>query len=137
MHTEMDQLFTELWGGPRGRQAHVARAPADVYVTDDPPTLTVELAVPGADAASLEVELERDLLVVRGALRRAPRERRTYHHAEIDWGPFARRLRLNVPVDADGVAAVYDRGILSVDLPLAERVPERRFVIAVRRTSGA
>lgn len=128
----MDQLFNELWGGARGGGATAGRAPADVYVTDDPPTLTVELAVPGADPETLSVELEQHLLTVRGVRRRSPRERRTYHHAEIDWGPFERRLRLNVPVDPEGVTALYEGGILSVDLPLAERAPERRIVIAVR-----
>ncbi|MEW6582609.1 MAG: Hsp20/alpha crystallin family protein [Actinomycetota bacterium] len=136
MHTEMDRLLMELWGGPRSPRGSAARAPADVYVTDDPPTLTVELAVPGADPAGIRVELEGDVLTVRGVLTRAPRERRSYHHAEIDWGPFERRLRLNVPVDAEGVTAVYERGVLSIDLPLAESILPRRVEIAVRGWTG-
>jgi HSP20 family protein len=133
----MDQLVRELWAAPRTHQSMASRAPADVYVTEDPPTLTVQLDVAGADPAEIDVEIEADLLTIRGTRARSGAERRIYHHAEIDWGPFERRLRLNVPVDAEGVTAVYERGILSIDLPLAERVRERRIRIAVvRRGAG-
>jgi HSP20 family protein len=111
-----------------------SRAPADVFLTEDPPTLTVQLDVAGADPATIRVEIEADLLTIRGTRARGGAARRTYHHAEIDWGPFERRLQLNVPVDAEGVTAGYERGILSIDLPLAERILERRIEIAVVRT---
>jgi HSP20 family protein len=130
---EMDLLVRELWAAPRAHRSMASRAPADVYVTEDPPTLTVQLDVAGADPTEIHVEIEADLLTIRGTRTRSGAERRIYHHAEIDWGPFERRLRLNVPVDAEGVTAVYERGILSIDLPLAERVRERRIRIAVVR----
>jgi len=134
---EVDQLFRELWAGSRGRHDSASRAPADVYVTESPPTLTVQLAVPGASPSDISVEIEGDLLTVRGMRAPAQSERRLYHHAEIDWGSFERRLRLNVPVDAEGVAAVYERGLLSIALPLAEQVRQRRVEIAVKaRISG-
>jgi HSP20 family protein len=135
---EMDQLVREMWAAPRAHRSMASRAPADVFVTEDPPTLTVQLDVAGADASTLHVEIERDLLTIRGNRVRGGTVRRIYHHAEIDWGPFERRLQLNVPVDAEGVTAGYERGILSIDLPLAERVREARIEIAVvrRRSNG-
>jgi HSP20 family protein len=130
----MDLLVRELWAAPRSHRSMASRAPADVFLTDDPPTLTVQLDVAGADPATIHVEIEADLLTIRGTRVRGGVTRRVYHHAEIDWGPFERRLQLNVPVDAEGVTAGYERGILSIDLPLAERVRERRIEIAVVRT---
>lgn len=135
---ELDQLVRELWAAPRSHRSMASRAPADVFVTEQPPTLTVQLDVAGADPATIHVEIEADLLTIRGTRARAGAERRIYHHAEIDWGPFERRLQLNVPVDAEGVTATYERGILSIDLPLAEHVREARIQIAVvrARTNG-
>jgi HSP20 family protein len=61
--------------------------------------------------------------------------RRSYQHAEIAWGPFERRLRLNVAVDPAGAEATCERGILRVRLPLAARPPARRVEIDVRGAS--
>lgn len=129
---ERDRMISELWGGGmRGGGGDEAVAPVDVYVTDDPPTLTVELAVPGVDPGSLDISLEAGLLVVRGERRRPGPGRRVYHHAEIPWGPFERRLRLNVAVDPSAASAACDRGLLVIALPLAPRPGPRRVEITL------
>src|SRR6478735_4752216 len=98
MRGELDEIFIELWTGPRHRRPPVL-APADVYLTDSPPTLTVQLDLAGVDPADVDIILDGDELTVRGARTRRP-GRRVYQHAEIDWGPFRRRLRIGVAVDA-------------------------------------
>jgi HSP20 family protein len=133
LHGELDQLFAELWAGPRRRRATV-QAAADVYLTEDPPTLTVQLDLAGVDPEGLRIVLDGDLLVIAGARSRPAGERRVYQHAEIDWGPFERRLRLGVAVDAEAVTASYDRGLLTIALPLAPRARRSRVPITVRGT---
>jgi HSP20 family protein len=131
---EVDRLLADLYAGARAATgADAARAPVDVYLSDDPPALTVELDVAGIDPETAEIALHGDVLVVRGERRPAPGPRRVYHHAEIAWGPFERRMRLNVPVDPDRASAAYDRGLLTITLPLAARTPAHRVVIGVRR----
>lgn len=132
---QLDRLMAELYTEARNLGAGAARAPVDVYLCDEPPALIVELDAAGVDPNRVEILLHEDLLVVRGE-RRRPVGRRVYHHAEIAWGAFERRLRLNLPVDADRGSAAYAAGILTITLPLAERpVPERR-TIAVRDPAG-
>jgi HSP20 family protein len=131
LHGELDQLFAELWAGPRHRRPAV-QALADVYLTEDPPTLTVQLDLAGVDPERLRVVLDGDLLVIAGDRSRPRGERRVYQHAEIDWGPFERRLRLGVPVDAAAVTASYERGLLTIALPLARRARPSRVPITVR-----
>jgi HSP20 family protein len=128
---ELDRLLSDLYLDAQGGDA--ARAPVDVYLSDGPPALTVELDVAGVDPDQVEILLHGDVLLVRGERRRPPGGRRVYHHAEIAWGPFERRLRLHVPVDPQGVSASYDAGILSVRLPLAERPAARRVSVEPRR----
>src|SRR5262245_51091552 len=131
LHGELDELFAELWAGPRRRRRAV-QAPADVFLTEDPPTLTVQLDLAGVDPERLRIVLDGDLLIIAGERSRPHGERRVYQHAEIDWGPFERRLRLGVPVDAEAVTAGYDRGLLTVALPLARRARRSRVPITVR-----
>lgn len=131
---DVDRLFAELFPGGRRGTSPEARAPVDVYLTEaDPPELTVELDVAGADPGAVDVVLQGDVLVVRGERRRGGRPgRRSYHHAEIPWGPFERRLRLNVTVDATAAAADYQDGILRIRLPLAPRPPRQAVPIEIR-----
>ena len=57
-----------------------------------------------------------------------------YQQMEIEYGPFQRRIELSEDVDAARASASYERGLLRVVLPLAERVAsETVIVIEVRR----
>ena len=134
---DVDRLFADLFPGGRHGASNEARAPVDVYVAEgDPPTLTVELDVSGVDPEGVDVALQGDVLVVRGERRRGRGGgRRIYHHAEIAWGPFERRLRLGMPVDASAATASYEAGVLRIALPLAPKSPVRRVDITVRQAS--
>ena len=127
----VDQLLTDLMG--IGRSAAVTRALTDVYLTDDPPALNVTVDIAGLDPQTLEVVLDGDILTVRGG-RRRPSEtgRRVYQHIEIDWGPFERRMRIETPVDPTSATVTYDRGLLQIALPLAQRPVVARVLIGVR-----
>jgi HSP20 family protein len=130
---DVDRLFADLFPGGRHGASNEARAPVDVYLTDGPPpSLTVELDIAGVDPGQVDVALVEDVLVVRGERRRAGGGRRAYQHAEIAWGPFERRLRLGVSVDAAAASAAYENGILRIRLPLAPAPPARRVDITVR-----
>jgi HSP20 family protein len=128
---DVDRLFAELFPGGRHGASSEARAPVDVYVADgDPPTVVVEIDAAGVDPERVDVSLHGDELVVRGERRRGAGGRRVYHHAEIAWGPFERRLRLGVPVDGSATTASYEDGILRISMPLAPKPPLRRVDIS-------
>jgi len=130
---DVERLFAELYPGGRHGAPSEARAPVDVYLSEGPPpSLTVEIDVAGVEPALLDIGLVEDLLVVRGERRRVGEGRRVYQHAEIPWGPFERRLRLGVSVDAAAASAACENGILRIVLPLAPSPPLRRVEISVR-----
>jgi HSP20 family protein len=129
---EFDRLFSELYAG--GRPGGVtSRARADVYVTDDPPTLVVEFELPGLDLDTLQVVLEPGVLQIQGERRRSSAgPRRVYEHAEIDWGAFSRRLSLGRSVDPESSSAEYRDGILALRMPFAQSAPPGRVLVTVR-----
>jgi HSP20 family protein len=131
LHDEVDQLFADLMVVRGGSTA--ARVLTDVYLTDGPPTLNVTVDVAGLDPHTLEVVLDGDVLSVRGARhRRDEAGRRVYHHAEIDWGPFERRIRIATPVDPGAATVAYEQGLLQIALPLATRPVLTRVLIGAR-----
>ena len=43
-----------------------------------------------------------------------------YHQMEIEYGAFERRVTLEEDVDPEGAEATYERGLLTVVMPLAQ-----------------
>lgn len=126
----MDRLMMDLWGGGRGPATF--RPGVDVYVSGDPPVLTVELDLAGVDPDAVEVVVEGEVLAIRGQRRPPAHERRAYQHAEIEWGRFERLVQLPERVDVEGARADYRRGLLSISMPLAPAAPPSRVAIDIR-----
>jgi HSP20 family protein len=75
------------------------------------------------------------VLVVSGLRRRRPPGSAVYQQMELDYGPFERRVPVGSDVDPSGAEANYDRGLLTVRLPVLAAPPAPvRVVIAVVRT---
>jgi HSP20 family molecular chaperone IbpA len=56
---------------------------------------------------------------------------------EIEYGPFQRRVTLAEDVDASGAEATYERGLLTVAIPLAQKPRTGRVTIALGQKKGA
>jgi HSP20 family protein len=127
---EIEQLFADLWQVPRVAGLRSGFRPrADCVRSDDPPRLTVVVELPGVNPDEVHISAAPRELVIRG--RRAwPDGGGRYQQIEIDYGDFERRIPLAEEVDPDGVTAGYDRGLLTIVLPLA-RHPERPVSIDV------
>jgi HSP20 family protein len=117
---EIEQLFADLWqvfpfsrGMRRGYRPEV-----DVYRTGNPPALTVVVELPGVDPGEVEVIASTQALVIAGE-RRRPKDCGHYQQLEIDYGPFQRQVTLAEPVDPERASATYERGFLTILLPVA------------------
>ena len=121
---EIQELFADLWQVPRfSGLRHGFRPQVDCFRTDEPPALTVVVELAGVEPASVEVVAAGRSLVVSGARERPRVAGARYHHMEIDYGPFQRRIELGEDVDSAGASATYERGMLRVVLPLAHETP--------------
>jgi HSP20 family protein len=134
--TELEELFADLWQVPRfaagARLVH--RPQIDVVRSDDPPELTVVVEIPGANADSIRVVLDGRRLVVAGDRPRPRTPDQVWYRSEIEYGPFEREVSLALDVDAGRATATYERGLLRVVLPVAERAPAAaKLTIAIRR----
>ena len=129
----MEELFAELCL-PRAAGAREGFRPnVDVYRTEDPPTITIVVELAGVDPDAVNLAVVDGALVLSGARQRSARDRRVYQHIEIDHGPFVRRVPLTEPIETDGIVATYDRGLLTVVLPVAPPRPRRVRVDVTRR----
>jgi len=133
---EIEQLFADLWEVfPFSRSLRRGYRPqVDVFRTDDPPTLIVQVELPGVDPDDVRLVATAQALLIAGE-RRRPKDCGHYQQMEIDYGPFQRQITLSDDIDPENATATYERGILSVRLPVAPRPTPRESVSIVVRTS--
>jgi HSP20 family protein len=130
LHEEIEELFAELWQVPRFTGLrHGFRPNVDCFRTDDPPALTVVVELPGVDPTTVQVIAAERVLLIVGERRRPARSGRVYQQMEIEYGPFRRQVRLDENVDPEGARAMYEQGVLTVELPVIEQPPPTRRVV--------
>ena len=104
------------------------RPALDVYETERGIVLRVELAGVTSDDVRVVVDGEYVQICGRRSFARAePSQRRLL--IEIPQGPFERVVRMRTPYDADAVAARFENGVLTVELP---RKPGGARLVPVR-----
>jgi HSP20 family protein len=128
---EIEELFADLWQVPRFAALRGTFHPrADCFRSEDPPRLTVVVELAGVNAEAVDISAQPRELVIAGS-RPRPESGGRYQQMEIDYGAFRRRIPLTDEVDPDGVTASYDRGLLTIVLPIVRRAP-RPVSIEVR-----
>lgn len=136
LQNEMNRLFNTFFDTPtagQGASNGGARRwiPAmDLIETDDHFVLKADL--PGLDERDVSIEVEDNVLTVSGE-RTAEHEdkREGYVRVERSYGTFRRSLTLPEGVDAEGIAASFDNGVLEVRIPKPEERKPRKVAIQV------
>jgi HSP20 family protein len=119
--SEMEELFADLCQARLGHRRTGFHPRVDVFRTDEPAVLNVVVELAGVDPGDVDLAVVDDVLVVSCHRPRGQRESRRYRHIEIDHGAFERRILLGESVDAGAAEASYERGLLTIVLPLARR----------------
>jgi HSP20 family protein len=127
---EIQELFADMWQVPgfAGRR-HGYRPQCDCFRTDDPPALHIVVELPGVDPDSVQLVLTGRTFSVSGKRERPIVPGARYQQMEIEYGPFQRRIELGEDVDPRRATARYERGVLRVVLPLAQRATEQTTIV--------
>jgi HSP20 family protein len=107
---EQALLTSELEGGLPGTWAPAV----DVLETEDAYLLFAEL--PGVRRDDIQLQV-RDRRLELSGRRQTLGENRNFLRMERSYGPFRRTFDLGEPVDVDGIAAVFEAGVLRVQIP--------------------
>lgn len=125
-----DQLFSNVLGTGRQGGTTLMRAPeTDVVETEREIRVVTEM--PGLNSKDIEIDVENNVLTVRGEKReeRTEGEQGKYHLAERRYGTFSRSFVLPRDVDSDGIQASFQDGVLTVRVPKSEKARRRRIEI--------
>jgi HSP20 family protein len=141
LQSEMNRLFNTFFDTPttgNGNGGGVRRwvPPMDLVETDEHFVLRADL--PGLSEGDVSIELEDSVLTVSGE-RKAEHEdkKEGFYRLERSFGQFRRSLTLPEGIDAENIAATFDKGVLEVRIPKPEERKPRRVAIRVGDTPAA
>ena len=107
--------------------------PLDAYRRGD--SFILQFDLPGVNASSIDLTVERNVLTVKGERRFARRDGDEIVVAERPQGVFTRQLILGDTLDGDAMSASYDDGVLTLEIPVAEQAKPHKIEIASRGSS--
>src|SRR6201747_2622062 len=122
---ELDRLTQQVLGTD-GTLARPSVMPMDAWRDGD--TFHVEFDLPGVNPNSIDLDVERHVVTVKAE--RAPRASDAEAiAAERPRGVFSRQLILGDNLDTEHIAASYDSGVLTLQIPVAEKAKPRKIAI--------
>ena len=125
---DLDRLAESVFG----TATRPAVMPMDAYRDDN--TFVIHLDLPGIDADSIDLTVERSVLTVHAERKRPSDDAAERVVGERTYGSFSRQMFLGDTLDVDRLEADYVDGVLSIRIPVAEQAKPRRIEIA--RDSG-
>lgn len=120
---DFDRLANQIFGTP----ARPAPMPIDAFRVGD--RFVVEFDLPGVNADSVDLTVERNVLTVHATRERQNAEAAELVVAERPFGTFSRQLFLGETLDADHITARYTDGVLRLEIPVAEQAKPRKLAI--------
>jgi len=101
----------------------------DIFETEG--EIVVKAELPGMERNDIGVNLEKNVLTVKGE-RRFTKETKddNYHRIERSYGTFSRAFSIPTTVDEEKIRADYKDGVLKIVLPKKEQAKPKQIRIA-------
>lgn len=126
MREQMDRLLSSAIG--RGGPAPGWEPAVDITEQADGLQLIAEL--PGMTKDDIDIELENNVLTIRGEKREEREEHKGERYLyERSFGTFSRSFTLPRTVDPERIQARFANGVLRVHMPKTERAKGKRITI--------
>src|SRR5205814_4358566 len=109
----------------------VPAMPMDAYRHGD--RFTVHFDLPGVDAGSIDLTVEKNVLTVSAQRSWQRQEGDEVIAAERTQGTYSRQLFLGESLDTDHIEASYDNGVLTITIPVAEQATARTVEVSSGR----
>jgi HSP20 family protein len=127
MRTDPFRDLDRLTEAVLGTRARPAVMPMEAYQDDG--TFVIHLDLPGVSADSIELTVEQNVLTVHAERKSPAGENAERVVDERAHGVFSRQVFLGETLDTDQLTAVYDAGVLTIKIPIAEKAKPRRIEV--------
>ena len=126
---ELDRLAQQVWGLSNGSRS--LAMPMDAYRKGD--SFLIQFDLPGIEAESSDLTVEDNVLTVKAERPSAPMTEGVERLvAERLNGTFSRQVFLGDNLDTQQIEANYERGVLTLSIPVAAHAKPRRIPVTQR-----
>ena len=123
--------FDRAWQQLAQASQQAARSfPMDAYRRGD--EFVVHFDLPGVDPGTIDINVDRNILTVQADRRFEQQQGDEILVSERPQGTYTRQLMLGDQLDTDRIDAGYDRGVLTLTIPVAERAKPRKVEITTQ-----
>ena len=131
LQNRMNSIFQEFNRGDGDVMSTAAFVPpVDVY--EDEHKVVLKLEVPGMKESDLDIQLENNVLTVKGERKFEKEEKEeNFHRIERRYGSFYRSFTIPSTVNADSVKANYDAGVLKIELEKRAEAKPKQIKVQV------
>lgn len=142
LQRQMNRLFESFAGkapqGPFEEEISSLEFGPPVDIIEDEQKLTFKVEVPGIEEKDIKVEVENNVLTVRGE-RKLEKEvkEENFRRMERHYGAFARSFSLPPSVDAEKIEANYNNGVLAIQMPKRAEAKPKQIKVNVSKTLKA
>ncbi len=109
----------------RESQCFVPRT--DIYETDNEVIVVTDM--PGVDADSIEITLEKNTLTLNGYVEPDPMDGYALSHVEYGIGDYQRKFTISNEVDQENIRATIKDGVLELTLPKSGPAKARKISV--------
>lgn len=129
LQRDLDRLLGGTYKDDDNGFAVPSWSPA-VDIKEEEKQYVLHADVPGVDPKDIEVTLENGVLTIKGHKETETKsDNDKYQRVERFSGHFVRRFSLPDTVDADGVTARTEKGVLEIVIPKAEKAQSKRIEV--------
>jgi HSP20 family protein len=108
--------------------------PVDIY--EDEHKIVLKLEVPGMKESDLDIQLENQVLTVKGERKFEKEEKEeNFHRIERRYGSFYRSFTIPNTVNPESVKAGYDAGVLRIELQKRQEAKPKQIKVEIGKAA--
>ena len=138
LQNRMNSLFQDFNRGDGGGDVMTTASfvpPVDIY--EDEHKITLKLEVPGMKESDLDIQLENNMLTVKGERKFENEEKEeNFHRIERRYGSFFRSFTIPNTVNPETVKANYEAGVLRIELEKRAEAKPKQIKVEVGSTGN-
>jgi HSP20 family protein len=130
LQNRVNSLFREMNEGDSPLTTASFVPAVDIY--EDSKKVVLKLEVPGIEEKDLDIRVENNTLTVKGERKFEKEEKEeNFHRIERRYGTFYRAFTLPSTVDTEHIQAIYNAGVLKLELSKKAEAQPRQIKVNV------